>query len=344
MNLLKKAAFSLASTVSLPFLLAHTAGDILIPYQHLVSDAAVPWIDALYGFKNKAQFEADLDFLLAGFNPISLTELIRLRKEHEPVPANSFLLTFDDGFKEVYEVAMPVMLRKGVPAALFVNPPFLDNKELFYDLKKGLVLDRLETGPTSEAVCRELAALLLLNDFRLPAIKAGVRKINYLNQVIAGRLGEVLGLDFDRFLREVKPFMSSVQVKDFISCGFHLGAHSIDHPLYSLIPLGEQLRQTIESLDFVQQKFNLNYRAFAFPHLDSGVGEKFFRKLNQLAPGRQPDILFGNTTGKLDRHPRVLHRFNGENPDVGLSTQVKILKVYQWVGKATGSGYLNRKV
>jgi peptidoglycan/xylan/chitin deacetylase (PgdA/CDA1 family) len=117
--------------------------DLLIPYHHLVSDEPLPYIERLYAFKNARQFETDLDYLLSHFQPVSLQEVIAHTRQGIPFSKKSFLLCFDDGLRQVYEVAAPILLRKGIPAALFVNPSFVDNAELFYDLKKGLILDAL---------------------------------------------------------------------------------------------------------------------------------------------------------------------------------------------------------
>jgi len=61
--------------------------------------------------------------------------------------------------------------------------------------------------------------------------------------------------------------------------GFHFGAHSIDHPKYSTITLKEQLRQTEESMQFVQEKFQPGYKVFAFPFNDLSVSRQFYNKI-----------------------------------------------------------------
>ncbi len=140
----KRLAFSAISTLPLKLLKRNAPIDVLIPYHHLVADEPVPYIEKLYAFKNSRQFEADLDYLLKYFEPVSLLDVIDHQKRGIKFTKKSFLLTFDDGLRQTYEIVAPILLRKGVSAALFVNPSFVDNKELFYDIKKGALLAKLD--------------------------------------------------------------------------------------------------------------------------------------------------------------------------------------------------------
>lgn len=342
MNLVKKLSFSVIRRVPLNMLLQVAPNTCLIPFQHVVSDEALPWMSALYRFKTLRQFETDIDFLLSRFTPLSLTDLIRASETGSPLAQNSFLLTFDDAFRQVYEVIMPVLLRKGLPAALFIVPDFLDNKSLFYDLKKGLILDNLGRKAPSAPIRTALAKLLGIRDAGTQAIMQGVRNINYLNRKLPDRLADLLELDFDTFLAHTQPFMTSAMVHDFIKKGFHVGGHSMDHPLYNLVSVQEQVHQTLSSVKWVREAFGLSYKAFAFPHTDKGLGTGLFTALETCAPELRPDILFGNTTGMLEKNPRVYHRFIGENPDLDMQTMVKAVLFYRAAQRAAGNEYIKR--
>jgi hypothetical protein len=156
--------------------------------------------------------------------------------------------------------------------------------------------------------------------------------------------------------------MTSAEIKELIQKGFAVGSHSIDHPLYSLIPLQEQIRQTLVSTDWVTKGFDLPYKAFAFPHVDRGVGQAFFREMidpaqpqldpvhpqidpahPQLDPAHpQLDLILGNSTGMLEKHPRVLHRFIGENPAIPIDRMVKSVLAYSAIRRRLGKQYVQR--
>jgi hypothetical protein len=89
--------------------------------------------------------------------------------------------------------------------------------------------------------------------------------------------------------------MTSEQIRWLLKQGFTIGSHSIDHPLYATLSLEDQLYQTRVSLRFLEERFQLSYRAFAFPHSDAGVKMDFFHELFEQ---ENLDVSFG-TGGML---------------------------------------------
>lgn len=342
MNFIKKLSFAAVRKIGLGSLLRLAPQNLFIPFQHIVSDEPVPWIESLYKFKNTRQFEADIDFLLSRFTPVSLADLSSSLESGTSLPANSFLLTFDDAFRQVHEIIMPILLKKGVPAALFIVPAFLDNKELFYDLKKGLILEKLGSEDPGLSLRAALAGKMGMKRNDLPSLQKGVRAINYLHRELPDKLAPLLELDFDQFIRSTRPFMTTAMVHDFIKKGFHVGGHSMDHPLYSLISEQEQFDQTVSSVKWVRDTFGLGYGAFAFPHSDKGLGSGFFNRLETCDPDLKPGILFGNTTGMLEKNPVIYHRFIGENPDIEMQTMVRAILCYKLARKVTGNEFIKR--
>jgi peptidoglycan/xylan/chitin deacetylase (PgdA/CDA1 family) len=60
-----------------------------------------------------------------GITPISVEQLKAYWFDGKPLPAKSVLLTFDDGFKSIYEIACPVVKRYRYPAILFAYTDFI---------------------------------------------------------------------------------------------------------------------------------------------------------------------------------------------------------------------------
>ncbi|RXM60445.1 polysaccharide deacetylase family protein, partial [Chryseobacterium sp. CH1] len=58
------------------------------------------------------------------------------------------LLTFDDGFREFYDVVAPILERKGIYACNFVNPAFIDNEEMMFRCKSSLLADAVDKKKT----------------------------------------------------------------------------------------------------------------------------------------------------------------------------------------------------
>jgi len=342
MDYLKRRFLSATSQLNLGWLKKQSPIDVLIPFQHLVSDEPVPYIEQLYAFKNSRQFENDLDFLLKHFDAISLADLIKHQKEQRPFSKKSFLLTFDDGLRQVTEIIKPILMRKGVPAVLFVVPGFVDNKQLFYDLKKGLALHKLYNSQTSSALLKQASVLFQQKITSASRFQEAVRSIDYHHKHLADGVINLLEIDINAFRREQRPFMTTEEIRGFINDGFSVGAHSMDHPLYSLISLSDQIQQTVDSVNWVSRSFNLSYKSFAFPHIDTGISRVFFQQvLDQQPPA--VDVIFGNHTGMLEKRPCIWHRYIGENPALPAEAMVKAVLAYGWLRKQMKASFVKRK-
>jgi peptidoglycan/xylan/chitin deacetylase (PgdA/CDA1 family) len=267
---------------------------LITGYYHLVNDHPPAHIMNLYPCKSKAQFEQDLDFLLKRYKPIDLPQLLNYGRAGEPLPGRFLLLTFDDGFREAYDVIAPLLRRKGVPAVFFINTAFIDNRDMSYEHKKSIIIQRLESCSAEQVfiVTDILKKAKLLNSGLLQSLK----RLTYAARSIIGEIGTALEIDFKTYLQEQRPYLTQEQIGGLISAGFYIGSHSIDHPLYKDIPLEEQLRQTIQSTEHLRSLFGLRYGLFAFPHTDAGVPSLFFKTLMQT---KVIDMTFG-TSGLLD--------------------------------------------
>ena len=68
-----------------------------------------------------SEFENQMNALAAnGFRGTSLREAVKHREQTGTWPAQTVVLTFDDGFANFYEVAMPVLARHGFTATVFI--------------------------------------------------------------------------------------------------------------------------------------------------------------------------------------------------------------------------------
>ncbi len=58
-------------------------------------------------------------------NPVSLAWALDALRSGQPLPPRAVAITFDDGYRDNYEVALPILQRLGVPATFFLVPGYL---------------------------------------------------------------------------------------------------------------------------------------------------------------------------------------------------------------------------
>jgi peptidoglycan/xylan/chitin deacetylase (PgdA/CDA1 family) len=57
-----------------------------------------------------------------GYSPLTLSDFILILEKKKSAPARPVLLTFDDGYIDNYEQAMPILKRHRFPATIFISP------------------------------------------------------------------------------------------------------------------------------------------------------------------------------------------------------------------------------
>lgn len=74
------------------------------------------------------EFERQMHFLSQkGFRCLSLSEVIANWQQGKPQPKRSFVLTFDDGYFDVYENVLPILKKFGFTATIFVVVKLIDD-------------------------------------------------------------------------------------------------------------------------------------------------------------------------------------------------------------------------
>ena len=339
MSILKTSYYAACSLLPMGLLKAIGPSTTLFPYHHTVSNDFLPHIKHLYNYKNEKQFAADLDLLLKHFRPVTLPDIIQSVQRSSILPKNSFLLSFDDGFREVHDIIAPILEKKGVPAFIFVNPAFIDNRELFYRSKISLLIDELLKNKEAVSHIRKLEGMPELQHQSPQQVISFLKAVTNKNAHILDSIACNLGVSFEEYLKKYQPFLTRVQVKSLHDRGFYIGAHSVDHPYFQTLSLEEQVAQVIKSCQYVNELLGTPGCCFSFPHSDLGISQELF---DTLQPMDIP-LLFGIQNQKTELKNKMVHRFNAERPEIKFSRQIKGLLLLLWLQNLRGRNQVNRK-
>ncbi|MBK8740374.1 MAG: polysaccharide deacetylase family protein [Betaproteobacteria bacterium] len=69
----------------------------------------------------QAEFEWQMAYVARHFRPVSCQQVVDALRHGTALPRRAVMITFDDGFRDNYEVAFPVLRRQGVPALFFLG-------------------------------------------------------------------------------------------------------------------------------------------------------------------------------------------------------------------------------
>jgi peptidoglycan/xylan/chitin deacetylase (PgdA/CDA1 family) len=277
----------------------------LIPYYHTVSNERLAHVCHIHPYKNERQFIDDLDFLCKRYHPVSLEGLIDFARHGSRIRKGSFIISFDDGYSQVYSIAAPILFKKGIPAIFFLVSDFIDNKCLGYRNKASIIVEYLLRNHGH--LGRIQQALFDMLHVAPDQLVARIMSIRFHEADVLDEIARLIGISFDEYLLNEQPYLTSAQIRKLIDMGFKIGAHSLDHRYYQGLPLQDQLKQTIDSLHIIKNSFRLDYSVFAFPHSDLAIDKEFFLKTGDLV-----DVTFGTLGIKKDPIASNLQRLNFE--------------------------------
>jgi peptidoglycan/xylan/chitin deacetylase (PgdA/CDA1 family) len=293
--------------VPINLLIRITGQKIIFPFYHLVSDEDVVHVKHLYHVRKVKEFERDLEFLLRHYRPIGIHDFMQQLEEKKTPVKPCFLLSFDDGLREFHDVVAPILLKKGVPAVCFLNTAFIDNKELFFRYKAGVLIEELMKIAIAGYSIDELKTWCDRKKLVFDPRGKFLLKIEDANRFLPDEFAPLLGVDFREYLDKQQPYLTSRQILSLRKQGFVFGAHSIDHPCYAGLSPDQQVFQTTQSIREISERFNPEYRLFSFPFTDDGVSAGFFETiLNAEQP--MADLTFGCAGLKRDSINRNIQR------------------------------------
>ncbi len=194
------------------------------------------------GDVDAATFDWQMEVVARYFTPLALNDAIKLLRQGK-LPANAVCVTFDDGYADNVEVALPILQRWAVPATFFLTTGFFGSGCMWNDHVIEL-LRKIETPKLSLSNLGLGEYEITSMDARLQMVNSVLRQLKHLpfeersHQV--QRLENELNVDVS-----YSPMMQKEQVSVLTQAGMGIGAHTVNHPILSRISLDEA-RQEIE--------------------------------------------------------------------------------------------------
>lgn len=233
----------------------------------LIFHRVLPEPDPLFPGEISAQkFDQICNWLSAWFTVLPLDEAVTRLKKND-LPQRALAITFDDGYADNHEVALPILKRHGLKATFYVATGFLDGGRMWND--SVIESFRTSTLPFVELAGTVAAALgeIKLGDIsmRRSAINAAISAIKYLDpnerldwvNAISDRAGVMLPNDL---------MMSSAQVCGLRNAGMQIGAHTVSHPILAKLTRNAAQREIADSKHSLEALLGQPVTLFAYPN------------------------------------------------------------------------------
>lgn len=230
----------------------------------LIYHRVLPEQDPLFPSEvHRAQFERQLAWLKTRFNVLPLLEAVQLAAQGR-LPARSACITFDDGYADNAEVALPVLQKHGLHASFFIATGFLDGGRMWNDTVIESV--RRAQGEALDATSLGLGRHALGNwEQKRQAISALIGQLKYLPMAErleqVGKVAQLSGAELPRDL-----MMSTPQLRKLHAAGMAIGGHTVNHPILARLDGAEARREIAQGKAALETSLDAPVRIFAYPN------------------------------------------------------------------------------
>ncbi|MGH7822007.1 MAG: polysaccharide deacetylase family protein [Candidatus Binatia bacterium] len=230
-------------------------------------------------------FERHLEWLAEYFRVLPLREIAARLAQGKSLPPGACAITFDDGWRDNHDFALPALAGRGLPATIFV------------------VTDRVGTGGAfwPDEVCRRMAGLsssarrALLAPLGVPPhgepAAALLAHLKGLSDEARGRFVDRLRAESRDPGALARELMDWSELDRVARAGIDIEAHGASHAILTLAPPAEAERELRSARERLRERGHGRHALLAYP---SGAYDE---AVKQLARGAGYSAAFTTQTG-----------------------------------------------
>ena len=207
------------------------------------------------------RFDRLCGWIAALFNVLPLDEAAR-RLADGSLPPRAMAISFDDGYLDNHQTAVPILRRHGLCATFFIATGFLDGGRMWNDtVIEALRATRLASLDLGDLGHHDLPD----NAARRRAIEALIDRVKYLppaqRQVAVDRIAERAQAALPDDL-----MMGAQQLREMRQAGMQIGAHTVSHPILARLDDAAARLEIAESRQTLQALLGEPVTLFAYPN------------------------------------------------------------------------------
>jgi len=227
---------------------------------HRFSEQASPWA------VSQAGFERQLQIIKRWFNPLTLTQLADAKARGQ-MPRHAVVITVDDGYRDFYEIAYPLLRHYQVPATFFVTTGFINRETWLWPDQVTWLLERKSGGLGRQ----EVAGLTL--DMDCPQSELWQALIDHFLSVsnrerLAGlrELERLCGADLPAQAPSKCDASEWSQLEEMQRNGIEIGGHTYSHPSLGHMTEEEVARELELTQSLLSEYLGERPRSFCYPN------------------------------------------------------------------------------
>src|SRR5215471_10371293 len=213
-------------------------------------------------------FYRQMDYVRRNYDVITFRDLLAIEERRIAAPRRPLIITIDDGYRDNYTEAFPVLKQFGIPATIFVATGHMSRKSLFWwDLvafclksteKLAIVLDEISNDalPLGSHGDRRRAIERVLGWMK----KAPENERARFAKELPGALEVAMPSDIaDRM------HLSWDEIREMADQGIEFGSHTVTHPVLANVDDDRVEDEVFESKKAIERELGREAIVFSYP-------------------------------------------------------------------------------
>lgn len=228
-------------------------------------------------------FEKQMAFLSRKYNLISLERMTGYLNKKKSPPLKSMAITFDDGWKDNYLYAYPILKKYNVPATIFLTTDFIDSDNTFWFNDINMILAKKNMTPQGlSGILKKVlsddeygSSFQYLESGRIESVPVDSDKVidvlkKFDPDTIMRIITELKKETGDLLKRTgvKRQMLSWEDVVEMQKGGIKFGSHGCSHRMLPGLGEEEIKRELTESKKIMEEKLGEEVEFFTYPNGD----------------------------------------------------------------------------
>jgi peptidoglycan/xylan/chitin deacetylase (PgdA/CDA1 family) len=253
--------------MAFPLIRKARARNVQILIYHRVNDDRDPFFPAL----PVETFRRQMEYLAENFNFLSLAEAVA-RLQKRDVPDNGVVITFDDGYRDNYVNAFPILKSLSIPATIFLTTDAIGSGRVIWH-------DRVFCAFRDTRLTWLAGIGGISRQYRLTTVEEKLLAQREFLQFVRSQKDEERLYWIDWLIKNLQVIdqktvlglmLSWDEARAMLRCGINFGSHTVSHPILSKQSVDQAWREIWQSKEELEKQLGVLVVTFAYPNGTAG--------------------------------------------------------------------------
>jgi len=215
----------------------------------------------------RAHFERHMENLARKFSVVTVDEVAQFAKSGRKLPPRAVAVTFDDGFADNYEVALPILNRYGIPATFYIMVDAVENGTLPWYCRIRFAFNTTRKSEwTYQGTTYKLSSPAERQAAMPVAWDRGAALAGAEQQAFVEGIESSLEIEPSHAQARHGLMMDWEQVRALKKAGHTIGGHTLSHPNVAQVSVEEARAEIAGCKRELEEKLGEPVEHFSYPH------------------------------------------------------------------------------